>query len=45
MEVFKETLKYRESETNGGWYSEVDMMKPVSEGGCGFSKHLGSNTA
>ena len=45
VEVFKETLRYRQSETSGGWYSEADLKKPVSEGGCGFLQQLGINRA
>ena len=37
MEIYKETLKFRKTQTAGGFYSEVDMRKTVSEGGLGFS--------
>ena len=37
VEVWKETSKFREQSTTGGFYSEADMRKPVSEGGLGFS--------
>ena len=38
VEVWKETSKFREQSTQGGFYSEADMRKPVSEGGLGFSQ-------
>ena len=40
VEIYKETLKFRETKTKGGFYCEADMRKPVSEGGLGFSSTL-----
>ena len=42
VEVWKETSKFRELATDGGFYSESDMKKPVSEGGLGLKETLGS---
>ena len=36
VEMFKENMRYRDLETQGGFYSEADMKKPVSEGGLGY---------
>ncbi|CAE7704818.1 unnamed protein product [Symbiodinium microadriaticum] len=38
VEVWKETSKFRELATDGGFYSESDMKKPVSEGGLGLKE-------
>ena len=43
VEVYKESIRFRQHETQGGFYSETEMKKPVSEGGCGFSAYLGPN--
>ena len=42
VEIWKETSKFRELATDGGFYSESDMKKPVSEGGLGLKETLGS---
>ena len=44
VEVWKETSKFRELATDGGFYSESDMKKPVSEGGLGLKETLGSSS-
>ena len=41
VEVWKETSKFRELATDGGFYSEADMKKPVSEGGLGLKETPG----
>ncbi|CAE7621704.1 unnamed protein product [Symbiodinium sp. CCMP2592] len=41
VEVWKETQKFRETMTHGGFYSEADMKKPVAEGGLGLKEFLG----
>ena len=43
VEVYKESIRFRQHETQGGFSSETEMKKPVSEGGCGFSTYLGPN--
>ena len=41
VETYKESVRYRENKTAGGFYSEEDMKKKVSEGGLGLSQNLG----
>ena len=35
VEKFRREEEFRKVATRGGWYSELDMRKPVSEGGLG----------
>ncbi|CAE7576245.1 unnamed protein product [Symbiodinium sp. CCMP2592] len=37
LESWRQTEQFRKVQTRGGWYSEQDMKKPVSEGGCAYS--------
>ncbi|CAE7839919.1 unnamed protein product [Symbiodinium sp. CCMP2592] len=37
VEQYKETQRYRKMKTEGGFYTETEMRKPVSEGGLGFT--------
>lgn len=41
VETFRESCKVRDVYTEGGYYSESDMKKPVSEGGLGYTPKLG----
>ena len=40
VETYKESKRYRELNTTGGYYSEEDMKKKVSEGGLGLNAIL-----
>ncbi|CAE7756827.1 unnamed protein product [Symbiodinium sp. CCMP2456] len=40
VEIFKETLRYRDEGTDGGFYSREDMVKKVADGGLGWSANL-----
>ena len=40
IETYKESKRYREQSTTGGYYSEEDMKKKVSEGGLGLNATL-----
>ena len=37
LESWRKTEQFRKIQTKGGWYSETDLRKPVSEGGLAFS--------
>lgn len=41
VETFRESSKVRDLYTEGGYYSEADMKKAVSEGGLGYTQTLG----
>ena len=41
VEKYRREEEFRKINTAGGWYSEADMRKPVSEGGLGYSALLG----
>ncbi|CAE7197320.1 hypothetical protein AK812_SmicGene350 [Symbiodinium microadriaticum] len=36
VEIYKESLRYRDEGTDGGFYTRDDMVKKVSEGGLGW---------
>ena len=40
VEIYRESQKFRETATHGGFYSETDLKKPVTEGGLGFKELL-----
>ncbi len=42
LECYRRTESFRKLATKGGYYSETDMRKPVSEGGLAYSAKLGS---
>ena len=42
VESYKESIRFRQTQTAGGFYSEEDMKKKVSEGGLGLSQILGT---
>ena len=41
VETYKDTLRYRDEGTDGGFYSRDDMIKKVPDGGLGWSARLG----
>ena len=41
LEAYRSTEMFKKLQTRGGYYSEADMRKPVSEGGLGFSAIFG----
>ena len=41
VEIYRQSTNYREQNTKGGFYSEEDMKKKVSEGGLGLNPFLG----
>ena len=45
MEIYKESLRYRDEGTDGGFYTRDDMVKKVSEGGLGWSANLDCKSA
>ena len=40
LESWRLTEQFRKVQTRGGWYSEQDMKKPVSEGGLAYSAYF-----
>lgn len=40
LEVIRETARIRNVETRGGYYSEADMKKPISEKGLAYTTTL-----
>ena len=36
--LYRKTEQFRKTSTKGGYYSETDMRKPVSEGGLAFTQ-------
>ena len=45
LQFFKETARFRQVSTHGGYYSEVDMKKPRSEEGLALSQSLSCTIA
>ena len=43
LKAYRKTEQFRKLSTKGGWYSEGDMRKKVSEGGLAFSAPFCSN--
>ena len=43
VDIFKETLRYRDEGTDGGFYCRDDMIKKVPDGGLGWSVNLDCN--
>ena len=41
LEAYRTTEMFKKLATRGGYYSEADMRKPVSEGGLGYSATFG----
>lgn len=41
VETYKDTLRYRDEGTDGGFYTREDMIKKVPDGGLGWSPTLG----
>jgi len=41
LKLYRKTEQFRNCSTKGGYYSEAEMKKPVSEGGLAYKESFG----